>query len=78
MIFKRKAGQARYLAEGQEGHWYTVNATGSHALRLSFNAKPIGEGTYYDKQRQTREEVVYYDLADADLIELDKVNYLLN
>lgn len=78
MIFMRKAGQARYLKEGQDGYWWIVNGIGTHALILNFKAKPLGEGTYYDRKRGTRDEVVYFDLADAKLIKLDKTNTRLN
>jgi hypothetical protein len=78
MIFKHKAGQARYLEEGQDGYWWIVNGIGTHALVLDFKAKSLGEGTYHDRKRGTRDEVVYFDLADAKLIKLDKMNTRLN
>ena len=63
---------------GRGNKWWIVNGIGTHALVLNFKAEPPGEGTYYDRKRGTRDEVVYFDLADAKLIKLDKMNSRLN
>jgi hypothetical protein len=74
MIFARKMHQIKHKG----GAWWIINALGTHALVLPFDSESIGEGEFYDAERGEWVQVVYFDIKDAELVELGKVNTSLN